>query len=111
MWKGRVIKELIMRKLLGWPKKKGIESNEDEPLKCFRCEQAGHNKKTCHSAMPVRSTLFQNGNTLTRRRIKRIQAQYMYLVYFSMFQRQFTSVLISTLMSLFYYKSLIVSMT
>ena len=91
--KSRIVKEPIVTKLPGQPKKR-IESNGEEPSqpKCSRCGQAGHNWKTCHSALPVRSTLSQSGNTSTRRRRMRTQKQYMYSIYLSMFQRQFTSV-------------------
>ena len=74
--KSRVAKERMVRKLLGRPKKKRIESNGEEPSRprCSRCGQAGRNKKTYHSTLPMRSTLSQSGNTSTRRS-KRTQAQ------------------------------------
>ena len=71
--KSQIAKESIERKLPGRSKKKRIESNGEEPsrLKCSHSGQVGHNRKTCRSALPVRSILSQSENTSTRRRRSR----------------------------------------
>ena len=46
-----IIKLLITKPKIGRPKKKHIESQLEEvhPLKCGRCHNVGHNRKTCNA--------------------------------------------------------------